>query len=100
MASMGALVVNLVANTRQFDTAVRRSQHALQSFAAGAKQTTEAVHALETLTISRQAPQQLLAVAKNMGDVEVTTRAAAEQVARFEQVATQASAVTSVALPI
>lgn len=95
MASMGALVVNLVANTRQFDSAVRRSQHALQSFAAGAKQTTEAVHALETLTISRQAPQQLDAVAKTMGDLEITTRAAAEQVARFEQIAHQASAVTS-----
>lgn len=97
MASVGSLVVNLEANTRNFQQAMQRSQQALQSFGSAAKRTAEAAHSLDSLSASRELPQQLDAASKRMGDLGVSTQAAAEQVRRYEELVDKAAAATHAA---
>lgn len=97
MASVGSLVVNLEANTRAFQSAMARSQHALQTFGSAAKKTAEAAHTLDALSASRELPQQLDAAAKQMGDLQLSTQSAAEQVHRFELLADRAAVTTHAA---
>ncbi|MFN9294217.1 MAG: hypothetical protein ACK6EB_39550, partial [Planctomyces sp.] len=97
MASVGSLVVNLEANTRNFQQAMQRSQQALQSFGAAAKRTAEAAHSLDSLSASNELPQQLDAASKRMGDLGVSAQAAAEQVRRYEELVDKAAAATHAA---
>jgi hypothetical protein len=87
MAAMGSLVANVVANTRQFDTAISRSQQALQQFGRGAQKAAEAAHAIDSLGMSGNLQNELIIVTKQMGDLQTATAIAAQQAARFEHAA-------------
>lgn len=97
MAAMGSLVANVVANTRQFDTAIARSQQALQQFGRGAQKAAEAAHSIETLSMSGNLSHELIVVTKQMGDLQTATAVAAQQAARFEHAAHLAAAGASAA---
>jgi hypothetical protein len=97
MASMGSLVVNLGANTRQFDSAIARSQQAMQSFGKGAAKAAEAAHSLDVLTMGTGTAAQLQEVALKMTDLQTATQMAATQARNFEQAAHQVSAAVTVA---
>jgi hypothetical protein len=94
---MGSLVANVVANTRQFDTAIARSQQALQQFGRGAQKAAEAAHSIETLSMSGNLSHELIVVTKQMGDLQTATAVAAQQAARFEHAAHLAAAGASAA---
>jgi hypothetical protein len=94
---MGSLVANVVANTRQFDTAIARSQQALQQFGRGAQKAAEAAHAIDSLSMSGNLQTELVTVTKQMGDLQAVTAVAAQQAARFEHAAHLVAAGTSTA---
>ena len=97
MASMGSLVVDLQANTRQFDQAIQRSRETMTAFAEGTRTAATAAGTLNNLTIGTDTARQLQMATKQMGDLQTHTQSAAEQVARFEHVAHLAAAGVSVA---
>lgn len=97
MASMGSLVVNLGANTRQFDSAIARSQQAMQAFGRGASKAAEAAHALDVLSVGKDTASQLQDAAAKMTDLQAVTEMAATQARRFEHAAHQAASAVTIA---
>jgi len=91
MASIGSLVVNLEANTRGFQQSMQQSQQAMQAFAQTAKNTSNATQTLDTVGKNKELPATLDAAAKRMGDVEVASRTATEQLQRYEKIADKAA---------
>lgn len=97
MASMGSLVVDLTANTRQFEQAIARSRQTMQTFAEGTATAAEAARTLNTMSVGADTTRQLQMATKQMGDLQIHTQTAADQVRRFEHAAHLAAAGVSVA---
>ena len=71
MASMGSLVVDLQANTRQFDQAIQRSRETMTAFAEGTRTAATAAGTLNTLTIGTDTARQLQMATKQIGRAHV-----------------------------
>ena len=70
MASMGSLVVDLQANTRQFDQAIQRSRQTMTAFAEGTRTAATAAGTLNNLTVGTDTARQLQMATKQMGDLD------------------------------
>ena len=87
MASMGSLVVDLQANTRQFDQAIQRSRQTMTGFAQGAKQAATTGNAIQQIKANTQTATHLKEVETQIQNVSEATTEAANRWVNFENAA-------------